>query len=108
MVAGEDGNYRFVETFLVGEDYQVTGVAPDIGPGKVAKVTIKSLKLLVKKGDVWKWAINGKTASKETLKKVGQAKPNLTTSKGKTFKEGQEVLKKITPKTRLPKGFWGK
>lgn len=59
----------------------IYATVPDvpIGPG-AAKITLKTVRILIKQKGVWKHAINGRIASKETLKAAGLTKPGLTTT----------------------------
>ena len=80
-----------------------------IGPGG-GKLTLKTIKyLLVKDKGVWKWAINGRAASQETLKRLGLNKPTINTVRGKKIitKEFEQTVSGV-PNSTGPKSFWGK
>lgn len=71
--------------FLFGpEDPSViNAIVPDflpISPGGMVQGGIKLSGILIKNNGVWKWAINGRVASQETLKRFGLLKPNLSTT----------------------------
>ena len=53
------------------------GTGPDVSPTKILKIS----SLFIKQGGVWKWAVNGRIALNETLKKFGlQSSPLCTTT----------------------------
>ena len=90
----------------------IQATVPDvpIGPGGGAKLTAKGLKLLVQNSKgVWKWAVNGRTASLETLKRFGLVKPILNTTKAKPIitKEFVKTTSGV-PNNPGPKSFWQK
>jgi RHS repeat-associated protein len=77
------------------------GYGVDAGRAKIGK-------LLVQQNGIWKWAINGRVASQETLKSFGLIKPSLTPSVGNQVipqfleKAEGELMRKQNP------GFWNR
>jgi RHS repeat-associated protein len=78
------------------------GYGVDAGRAKIGK-------LLIQQNGVWKWAINGRVASKQTLEAAGLLKPNLTTTLGKPTitKEFVETASGVQ-NSLGPKSFWQK
>ena len=83
------------------------GTPPDwFGPAGGIKTAGKGVKLLVQQRGVWKHAINGRAASKETLKAYGLLKPNVIPTVGKaTVPQFIEKAEGELAKTQNP-GFW--
>lgn len=86
-----------------------SGIAPS--PLKIGKGIKYASKLipLVKQNGVWKWLINGRTASQATLKRYGLLKETLTYS-NKASKASRVLEQTISgvPNPTTPLSFWGK
>ena len=83
----------------------VGGTAPAPGVGKVGRIK----GLLYEKNGVWKWAVNGRTASQETLKRLGLTRPGLsTTSKPSSLGKAFEKTISGVPNQTGPLSTWEK
>lgn len=98
------------ETYYDPSKKTVYGTVPDlpIGPGS-AKIGLTGIKILIQQKGIWKHAVNGRVASKETLKAAGLIKPELTTSTkaAAVSKEFEETLSGVPNKTG-PMTVWEK
>jgi uncharacterized protein RhaS with RHS repeats len=80
-----------------------------ITPGGVVQGGVKLSGILIKNNGVWKWAINGRVASQETLRRFGLLKPNLsTTTQVSTIEKAVEKTITGVPNNTGPLSNWEK
>ncbi|WP_205635796.1 RHS repeat domain-containing protein [Algoriphagus antarcticus] len=103
--------YRTLGGFDVNAEGRIIGMSPiggtgpDVSPVKILKIS----KLLIKDGNVWKWAVNGRIVSKDALKRFGLESTSLSTTSqvSKVEKAFEQTISNV-PNTTEPMSTWGK